>query len=164
MILRVYNPTTTNWNGRIFSDIDLDEMHECIMIENARKKKIELKNGSFEANVPSWCYHTVALILIPGPNNMKARAPTRIDLAGGWTDVLFTHLDLEEKLSTSQLTSTRPLVTTDEDGCLVSNQRSSTPLGGGLGTTGAINVAMIGAIDGGKSEPLEIAKMLSNSR
>ena len=53
MILRVYNPTTPDWNGRIFSDIDLDRVHECSMIENARKKKIELKNGSFEANVPA---------------------------------------------------------------------------------------------------------------
>ena len=53
MILRVYNPTETDWNGRIFSDIDLDRVHECSMIENARKKKIELKNGSFEASVPA---------------------------------------------------------------------------------------------------------------
>ena len=53
MILRVYNPTGVDWTGRIYSDIDLERVHECSMIENARKKKIDLKNGSFEANVPA---------------------------------------------------------------------------------------------------------------
>ena len=53
MILRVYNPTGTDWNGRIHSDIALERVHECSMVENARKKKIDLKNGSFEASVPA---------------------------------------------------------------------------------------------------------------
>ena len=53
MILRVYNPTGADWNGRIYSDIALERVHECSMVENARKKKVDLKNGSFEASVPA---------------------------------------------------------------------------------------------------------------
>ena len=79
------------------------------MIENARKKKIELKNGSFEASVPAGAI-IQALILISEPNNMKARAPTRIDLAGGWTDATSLCSRFEERLSTSQLISTRLLL------------------------------------------------------
>jgi D-glycero-alpha-D-manno-heptose-7-phosphate kinase len=90
---------------------------------------------------------------------MKARAPTRIDLAGGWTDVpLYAAGFGGEVVNFAINLYATASVTTDEDGCLIANHRSTTPLGGGLGTTGAINVAMIGAIDGGKSDPLEIAE------
>ena len=53
IILRVYNPTETDWNGRISSELDLSRVHECSMLENAKKKKIELNNGGWDAEVPS---------------------------------------------------------------------------------------------------------------
>ena len=53
IILRVYNPTDTDWKGRIYSDLDLERVHECSMLENARKKKLDMKNGGWDAEVKS---------------------------------------------------------------------------------------------------------------
>ena len=53
IILRVYNPTNIDWKGRISSDLDLKRVHECSMLENARKKKLDLKNGGWDTEVPS---------------------------------------------------------------------------------------------------------------
>ena len=41
---------------------------------------------------------------------------------------------------------------------LTAKYSSNSRLGSGLGTTGAVNVALLAAIDGGKSDPLEIAE------
>ena len=53
VILRVYNPTNVDWKGRIHSDLDLKRVHECSMLENPRGKKLEIKNGWWDAQVKS---------------------------------------------------------------------------------------------------------------
>jgi len=53
IILRVYNPTNKDWKGRIHSDLDLKRVHECGMLENAKRKKLEIKNGWWDAQVKS---------------------------------------------------------------------------------------------------------------
>ena len=53
IVLRVYNPTKIDWSGRISSDLDLTRVHECSMLENAKRKKLELSNGGWDAEVPS---------------------------------------------------------------------------------------------------------------
>jgi len=64
---------------------------------------------------------------------MKARAPTRIDLAGGWTDVpLYAAGFGGEVVNFAINLHATATVATDDDGCLISSHRSTTPLGGGL--------------------------------
>ena len=89
----------------------------------------------------------------------RATAPTRIDLAGGWTDVpIFAEKYGGEVVNFAINIYAQADVGTTEDGMLTATYRSNTRLGAGLGTTGAVNVALLAAIDGGKSDPLEIAE------
>ena len=53
IVLRVYNPTDSDWSGRISSDLDLKRVHECSMLENAKRKKVDLRKGGWEAEIPS---------------------------------------------------------------------------------------------------------------
>jgi D-glycero-alpha-D-manno-heptose-7-phosphate kinase len=93
----------------------------------------------------------------------KAFAPTRIDLAGGWTDVpVFAEKYGGEVVNFAINIRAEANVGTNDEGMLIANYRSGTRLGAGLGTTGAVNVALLAAIDGGKSEPLEIAEKAYN--
>ena len=58
IILRVYNPTNTDWKGRIHSDLDLERVHECSMLENVRRKKLDLKNlklGEVQVEMVNQC-------------------------------------------------------------------------------------------------------------
>ncbi|MDP6856700.1 MAG: hypothetical protein QGH13_04115 [Candidatus Thalassarchaeaceae archaeon] len=89
----------------------------------------------------------------------SAKAPTRIDLAGGWTDVpIFAEKYGGEVVNFAIKIHAEANVSTNEDGMLIANYRSNSRLGSGLGTTGAVNVALLAAIDGGKSSPLDIAE------
>jgi len=89
----------------------------------------------------------------------SAKAPTRIDLAGGWTDVpIFAEKYGGEVVNFAIKIHAEANVSTNEDGMLIANYRSNSRLGSGLGTTGAVNVALLAAIDGGKSAPLDIAE------
>ena len=89
----------------------------------------------------------------------RATAPTRIDLAGGWTDVpIFAEKYGGEVVNFAINIYAQADVGTTENGMLTATYRSNTRLGAGLGTTGAVNVALLAAIDGGKSDPLEIAE------
>jgi len=89
----------------------------------------------------------------------SAKAPTRIDLAGGWTDVpIFAKKYGGEVVNFAIKIHAEANVSTNEDGMLIANYRSNSRLGSGLGTTGAVNVALLAAIDGGKSAPLDIAE------
>ena len=92
-----------------------------------------------------------------------AKAPTRIDLAGGWTDVpIFAEKYGGEVVNFAIKIHAEANVSTNEEGMLIANYRSNSRLGSGLGTTGAVNVALLAAIDGGKSGPLEIAEQAYN--
>ena len=89
----------------------------------------------------------------------KATAPTRIDLAGGWTDVpIFAEKYGGEVVNFAINIYAEATVGTDENGLLDAKYSSKTRLGSGLGTTGSVNVALLAAIDGGESNPLEIAE------
>ena len=89
----------------------------------------------------------------------RATAPTRIDLAGGWTDVpIFAEKYGGEVVNFAINIYAQANVGTTENGMLTATYCSNTRLGAGLGTTGAVNVALLAAIDGGKSDPLEIAE------
>ena len=89
----------------------------------------------------------------------RATAPTRIDLAGGWTDVpIFAEKYGGEVVNFAINIYAQANVGTTENGMLTATYHSNTRLGAGLGTTGAVNVALLAAIDGGKSDPLEIAE------
>lgn len=89
----------------------------------------------------------------------RATAPTRIDLAGGWTDVpIFAEKYGGEVVNFAINIYAQANVGTNENGMLTATYHSNTRLGAGLGTTGAVNVALLAAIDGGKSDPLEIAE------
>ena len=89
----------------------------------------------------------------------RATARTRIDLAGGWTDVpIFAEKYGGEVVNFAINIYAQANVGTNENGMLTATYHSNTRLGAGLGTTGAVNVALLAAIDGGKSDPLEIAE------
>ena len=89
----------------------------------------------------------------------KTTAPTRIDLAGGWTDVpIFAQKYGGEVVNFAINIYAQANVGTNENGMLNVTYQSNTRLGAGLGTTGAVNVALLAAIDGGKSDPLVIAE------
>ena len=89
----------------------------------------------------------------------KTTAPTRIDLAGGWTDVpIFAEKYGGEVVNFAINIYAQANVGTNENGMLNVTYQSNTRLGAGLGTTGAVNVALLAAIDGGKSDPLAIAE------
>ena len=89
----------------------------------------------------------------------KTTAPTRIDLAGGWTDVpIFAEKYGGEVVNFAINIYAQADVGTNENGMLNVTYQSNSRLGAGLGTTGAVNVALLAAIDGGKSDPLIIAE------
>ena len=90
---------------------------------------------------------------------MKATAPTRVDLAGGWTDVpLFANKYGGEVVGFAVAFRTSAEWNVNSRGHLEGRYSSSTPVGGGLGTTGSVNVAIIAAIHKGNASPFEIAE------
>ncbi|MEE2812719.1 MAG: hypothetical protein VX627_06850 [Candidatus Thermoplasmatota archaeon] len=80
---------------------------------------------------------------------VEARAPVRLDLAGGWTDVPpYTHEVGGEVVNCAINLYARATMEVDADGKLNVNYTCDAPIGSGLGTTGAINVALMAAIKG----------------
>ena len=80
---------------------------------------------------------------------IDARAPVRLDLAGGWTDVPpYTHDMGGEVVNVAINIHAHASLEIDDDGKLSVNYRCDAPVGSGLGTTGAINVALMAAIHG----------------
>ena len=80
---------------------------------------------------------------------VEARAPVRIDLAGGWTDVPpYTHEVGGEVVNCAINLYARATMEVDDDGKLNVNYTCDAPIGSGLGTTGAINVALMATIKG----------------
>jgi len=89
----------------------------------------------------------------------KVKAPSRIDLAGGWTDVPVVAHKLGGEVVAFALTlHAHAEFAQDAYGNLQGLYRSTTPIGSGLGTTGAVNVALMGAIDGLRSTKEQIAE------
>ena len=83
---------------------------------------------------------------------IEARAPVRLDLAGGWTDVPpYTHDMGGEVVNVAINIHAHASLEIDGEGKLSVNYRCEAPVGSGLGTTGAINVALMAAIKGSEN-------------
>ena len=83
---------------------------------------------------------------------VEARAPVRLDLAGGWTDVPpYTHDVGGEVVNVAINIHAHASLEIDDEGHLSVNYRCDAPVGSGLGTTGAINVALMAAINGAEN-------------
>ncbi len=77
-----------------------------------------------------------------------ARAPVRLDFAGGWTDVApYTHDMGGEVVNLAINKYATATLEVDDEGILSVGYTCEVPVGSGLGTTGAINVALVGAIN-----------------
>ena len=96
----------------------------------------------------------------------KARAPVRIDLAGGWSDAPpFCQQVGGDVVNIAINHYAHAEVNIDADGKLSASYSCEVPIGSGLGTTGAINVALIAAIkgeDGSEEAAYQFEKILGN--
>ena len=80
---------------------------------------------------------------------VSAQAPVRVDLAGGWTDVApYTHDFGGEVVNFAIAIHAHAKLEVDDAGKLDVHYGADARVGSGLGTTGAINVALMGAIGG----------------
>ncbi len=78
---------------------------------------------------------------------ITAKAPVRIDLAGGWTDVSpFSEKYGGEVVNLAINIYAEAILTIDSNNILQTTYTCAAPVGSGLGTTGAINVALTAAI------------------
>jgi D-glycero-alpha-D-manno-heptose-7-phosphate kinase len=97
---------------------------------------------------------------------VKARAPVRIDLAGGWSDAPpFCEQVGGDVVNIAINHYAHAEVAIDENGMLQSSYSCEVPIGSGLGSTGAINVALMAAIKGAEgSEELafQFERLLGN--
>lgn len=92
-------------------------------------------------------------------STIYARAPVRIDLAGGWTDVpLFAERYGGDVVSFAINLHSVAKLCIDEEGRLSVNYNSCVAVGSGLGTTGSLNVALLAAIDSDRSSRDDIAE------
>ena len=80
---------------------------------------------------------------------VKAKAPVRIDLAGGWSDAPpFCEQVGGDVVNIAINKYAEAEVTLDATGKLSASYSCEIPVGSGLGTTGAINVALMAVIKG----------------
>ena len=91
---------------------------------------------------------------------ISARAPVRIDLAGGWTDVPpFTHDSGGEVVNIAINKYAHCEFKIDETGRLSAKYHTDVPIGSGLGTSSAMNVALMSCIKAGELRGNEIANL-----
>ena len=77
----------------------------------------------------------------------KWKSPVRIDLAGGWSDAPpFCEMVGGDVVNIAINHYARSEVSVDEEGKISANYSCDVSIGSGLGSTGAINVALISAI------------------
>ena len=80
---------------------------------------------------------------------VRAKAPVRIDLAGGWSDCApFCHDVGGDVVNIAINHHAHAELITDSDGRISCRYSCDIPVGSGLGTTGAINVALMAVING----------------
>ncbi len=91
---------------------------------------------------------------------VTVRVPTRIDLAGGWTDVpAYCRGSVGHVVNMAiNRYITAEMVVDDQRLCSVSYS-TDMPIGSGLGTSGAMNVALLAAIAGHNRSSLELAEL-----
>ena len=91
---------------------------------------------------------------------ISVRAPARIDLAGGWTDVPnYCNTKSGEVVNIAINHYTKCIMEIDDERKITLSYSTDMPTGSGLGTSGCMNVSLIGTILGSDYEPEEIAEL-----
>ena len=91
---------------------------------------------------------------------ITVRAPCRIDLAGGWTDVPnFCSKKSGEVVNIAINKYTKCVMEVDDERKITLSYSTDMPTGSGLGTSGSMNVGLIGTILGSGYEATEIAEI-----
>jgi len=94
------------------------------------------------------------------PKRISVRAPARIDLAGGWTDVPnYCNTNSGEVVNIAINHYTKCIMEIDDERKISLSYSTDMPTGSGLGTSGCMNVSLIGTILGPNYEPKEIAEL-----
>ena len=92
--------------------------------------------------------------------NIIASAPIRIDLAGGWSDVHdYTEKFPGEVVNIAINKRAHAELNIDKDGFLKVNYHCDVPVGTGLGTSSAINVALLSCITHNNFSPEKSAEI-----
>ena len=91
---------------------------------------------------------------------VKASAPVRIDLAGGWSDVTyFTKKFTGSVVNIAINKRAYAELSIDNEGHLKVSYDCEVPVGTGLGTSSAINVALLSCINHSNFSPEKSAEM-----
>tara|TARA_B100000459_G_scaffold132616_1_gene87492 strand:- start:1379 stop:2356 length:978 start_codon:yes stop_codon:yes gene_type:complete len=91
---------------------------------------------------------------------VTVRVPVRIDLAGGWTDVpAYCSISPGEVINIAINRYITAEMHIDDERRIMVNYSSDMPVGSGLGTSGAMNVALLSAISGDNRAPEDIAEI-----
>ena len=91
---------------------------------------------------------------------VTVRVPVRIDLAGGWTDVpAYCSVYKGEVINIAINRYITAEMYIDDERRISVNYSSDMPIGSGLGTSGAMNVALLSAISGEGRTPEEISEL-----
>ena len=91
---------------------------------------------------------------------ITVRVPVRIDLAGGWTDVPIycnDHVGEVVNLAINRYITAEMHI--DDERRISVKYESDVPVGSGLGTSAAMNVALLSTIIGGDKTPDDIAEL-----
>ena len=91
---------------------------------------------------------------------ISVRCPVRIDLAGGWSDVpAYCNIKSGEVVNVAINHYVTAKKVIDQNRKMTVQYTTETPIGSGLGTSGAMNVALLAAIAGEGKELGEIAEL-----
>ena len=91
---------------------------------------------------------------------IEVRAPSRIDLAGGWTDVpIYCSKKSGEVVNIAINQYVRSEMVIDDDRRLSVSYSTDMPTGSGLGTSGAMNVGFISTIMSGSHDVISTAEL-----
>ena len=91
---------------------------------------------------------------------IEVRAPSRIDLAGGWTDVpIYCRKKSGEVVNIAINQYVRSEMVIDDDRRLSVSYSTDMPTGSGLGTSGAMNVGFITTIMGTTQDAISTAEL-----
>ncbi|MAK04941.1 MAG: hypothetical protein CMA03_03525 [Euryarchaeota archaeon] len=91
---------------------------------------------------------------------IRASAPIRIDLAGGWSDIRDYTTNFPGAVVNIAINKrAHAELEINDDGYLNMNYSCEVPVGTGLGTSSAINVALLSCINHNKFSPVESAEL-----
>lgn len=91
---------------------------------------------------------------------ISVRAPARIDLAGGWTDVPnYCNIKSGEVVNIAINQYTNCIMEIDDERKINLSYSTDMPTGSGLGTSGCMNVSLIGTIMDSEYDSEEIAEL-----